>query len=123
MSIKKNLTGSGLAGQAATKITGSVTTGLTAAGSSSQANALAVYDDVNVITTAAANSGVRLRSDITAGDTQVVVNYGASQINVYPPVGGKISNGSVNAATTLPANASAQFICVNTLDFAMIKSV
>lgn len=121
MPIAKNLMGSGCAGGLARRITGGVTTSLTAAGSA-QTDALAITDDINIVTTAAASTGVRLRSDLISGDSQEVVNYGANTLNVYPPTGGKINNGSANAAVTVAANASAIYTCINGTDFFGVKT-
>lgn len=114
--IKANLTGSGLAAQAAINLVGSVANNLTAAGST-QATALLVSADVNVVTTAASSTGVILPSTLSAGDFLEVVNYGANTITVYPPVGGKINNGTLNAGKTVTANSNAIFTCIDNLNF------
>ena len=116
MAIKQKLTGSGAAPQLAQVITGTKTTGITATGST-QGTAQLISDDWNVITTAAASTGVLLRSDLSQGDSQVVVNYGANSVTVYPPVGGAINNGSANAGVAVAANGNAIFTCLDSLNF------
>lgn len=93
---------------------GTVVTGLTAAGST-QATALAVTADVNIISTAAASTGVRL-PDFDVDDEIIVVNGGANALAVYPPVGHSINVGAINVAVSLPVGRRATFLRVtNTL--------
>lgn len=120
MTFKANLTGSGIAPLAASKIVGTVTTGLTATGSTSQANSLLVTDDINNITAGGANTGVRLPSTLTAGDMIVVCNNKAQTLFVYPPVGGILNGGSTDAKVDVPTLKSAICICLNNLDFSVI---
>lgn len=91
-------------------IVGSVTGSLTATGST-QGTALEVCDDVNVITTAAASTGVILKRDLSPGDRQVIANLGASSLSVYPTVGGKINSLATNGAFAVAAGKVAEFIC------------
>jgi len=113
---KATLVGSHMPPLHATSIAGTLTTGLTAAGTT-QGTALAITDDINVVTTTALNSGVVLSANLTIGDTVLVSNFGANALSVYPPTGGKIDNGSANAAKSVAANTTLQFICINTVDF------
>lgn len=121
MSIKAKLTGSGTAPLAALNITGTVTTSLTSTGST-QATALLITDDINVVTTTASSTGVRLFEGLSAGDRQEVVNYGANALAVYPPVGGKINNGTLNASVSLAANKAGRFTCIDSLNFFYVIS-
>lgn len=117
MSIKSKLTGVGTAPAQAQNITGTLVNSLTAAGSS-QGTALALgNDDYNIVTTTAASTGVILPATLSASDEMWVVNYGANTLSVYPPVGGKINNGSTNAAVSISANKNASFICIDGLNF------
>lgn len=108
--------GSGIPAAAAVAITGSTTSGLTAAGTT-QGTALAVSDDVNVVTTTAAGTGVILPSNLTKNDRMVVSNHGANALLVYPPTGGAIDNGTANAGLSVAANATLEFICIDTVNF------
>jgi len=116
MSIKAKVTGSGNSPLSTLTIVGEVSNSLTAAGTT-QANALAIGNDINVITTTAASTGVVLPATLSAGDQITVVNYGASTLNVFPPVGGKINNGTTNAAVTLATLKNAQYTCIDGLNF------
>lgn len=110
--IKANLTGLGTASQLATVMAGTVTTNLTATGSS-QATALLVSDDINVLTTTASSTGVILRANLSAGDSQMVVNYGLQTLSVYPPGTGKIQNGTASAAFSVATLKTAIFTSVD----------
>jgi len=116
MAIKVKLLGSGNAPLSAQAIGGTVTTNLTATGST-QATALLVSDDFNVVTTTAASTGVVLPATLTAGDTIIVANYGANTLSVYPPVGGKINNGTLNAAVSITTLKNGEFVCIDGLNF------
>jgi hypothetical protein len=108
MTTQAKLTGSGLAPLAASQILGSITTGISAAGST-QATATSIYDDVNIVSTVAASAGVILPSNRGAGDTVEVTNLGANALSVYPPSGSNIGTGAANAAFSVPVSKSAIF--------------
>lgn len=118
--IQRNLMGSGVSAGTAKAMAGRVVTGLTAAGSSSQANSLAIYSEVNVVTTTGANTGVRLPSNFSAGDSLLVHNNGASTLFIYPPVGGIINGGSANAKVDCATLKGALCTSINGLDFSVI---
>ena len=80
---------------------------LTAAGTT-QANALALSAVNNIVTTAAASTGVRLPST-GAGDGVIVANLGANALLVYPVVGGSIQGGATNAGFSVPTLKTAIF--------------
>jgi hypothetical protein len=46
------------------------------------------------------------------------VNHGANTLSVYPPTGGKIANGSANAAFSVAATKTAQFQAISSTDYA-----
>ena len=119
-SIQKNLMGSGVSAGEAKAISGRVVTGLTATGSTSQANSLAIYSDLNVVTTTAANTGVRLPANLSAGDEIAIQNNGASTLFIYPPVGGIINGGSANAKVDAATLKGAIAKCINGLDFSVV---
>lgn len=75
----------------------SMDTGLTATGSTA-AGALQLLSSVNIMGTVAASTGVRLPAVDAAGASVVVLNGGASVLTVYPPTGGVVNGGTVNAA-------------------------
>lgn len=100
MAIGKNLTGSGCAGGLAGRITGKPTT--YAAAGSSKTDAQLVTDDINLITTVSAGQGVKLRSDLTAGDSQTVANLGSgAALLVYPPSGGTMNGLAADLPVTV----------------------
>lgn len=108
------LMGAGIPAEAAKLIGATVQGSATAAGSSSQANALAIVGDIVHVTTAAANSGVRLpaasRTDI---DKVVVHNDGASTINVYPASGEIINALSADTAVTIATTVGRLFVRIS----------
>jgi len=81
----------------------SLATALTAAGAN-QAAALALTNDINIVTTTASGTGVVLPTP-TVGRVVVVINRGASALNVYPAVAHNI-NGITNSAVVLAINAT-----------------
>lgn len=86
----------------------SLATALTAAGTT-QAAALALTASINVVTTAAAGSGVRLPAPGIGGEI-VVRNQGANAVNIYPPTNGIINALAANAAFSLAAGTAARFV-------------
>lgn len=88
--------------------------------------ATALTGDICLVTSchASVNDGVQLRSP-SRGAQQVVINRsgsganGASILKVYPPTGGRINEGTVNAALSIPANSTTAevFYAVNSLDY------
>lgn len=120
MAIKSKLMGLGMSALQAQVAVGTVTSGLTGGGAS-QATATLLSDDVNVCVTAGAGYFV-LRGDLTAGDTQTLVNYSGSTVSVLPPAGGKINNGAVNAAASQNSPVTAVFTCLDGVNFARVLS-
>lgn len=105
----------------ATNITGNVADLLTATGTV-QGNALPITEEMNVFTVVAAGTGAILRSDLGPGDEQDVANYGANALLVYPPVGGIIQAGALNAGFSVAANKVAKFKSRDGLRFTAILS-
>jgi len=89
---------------AGTGIQNTVSSTLTAAGTT-QADALSLMNDVNNITTTPLNSGAILPS-LQPGQNVFVFNYGVNSLNLYPPIGSQINySGSlspVNTAVVIP---------------------
>jgi hypothetical protein len=60
--------------------------------------------------TVAASTGAILPQSLGYGQELVVRNAGANSLTVYPPVGGKINGGSVNAGVAIAAAGATRFI-------------
>lgn len=127
MPTQANLLGSGCPSLQCQASLGIPSVNLTATGST-QGTALVLPTDFNVITTAAASTGVILPICGTTGlqiqvpDTIIVVNHGASTVTVYPPVGGKVANGATNAGLALPATKTGTYTCVGALQYSAVVS-
>ena len=106
-------------------VVGIPSTGLTALGNS-QGTALALPTDFNVFTTVSASTGAQLPWGVdgtTAGPVQLadeitVVNHGAQALSVYPQSGGKVANGSANAAFSVAATKTAYFTYIGSGNWA-----
>jgi hypothetical protein len=83
---------------------------VTAGTTQTQAGATQLAGAISYVTTGNANDGVRLPTDIALGDVVYVVNSSGVSLNVYPATGGKINNGSANAAKALAANMSGAYV-------------
>lgn len=119
MPTQLNLMGAGCPALQAQASVGIFSGALTATGTSSQANSLALPSDFNVITTCAANTGVRLPAvGVNPGDTYIVVNHGLSTLSVFPAVGGTIAAGSANAAFSVATLKTATFMFIGSLNWA-----
>lgn len=75
----------------------SIDQGLTATGSTA-AGALPLVSNINILGTVASSTGVRLPIVNAPGAVIDVINLGASVLTVYPPTGGVVNGGTVNAA-------------------------
>jgi len=124
MATQQNLMGTGLAAVTAQAVVGQFTGALTGAGSSSQANALALPSDLSVFTTTASNTGARLpATGVNLGDRWTVVNYGASTLSVWPATTtGKIQNGSAGAAFSVATVKVAEFIYLGSDNWGAVLS-
>jgi hypothetical protein len=99
MPFPSRIQGSGQSGGSAQFIAGTVATAKTATGSTA-ADALALSDSWNVVSTAASGTGVKLPT-AEAGAQMLVANDGASTLTVYPQTGSTIDGAaSVTIATT-----------------------
>lgn len=91
----------------------SMATGLTASTTNTQAGALALTAQVNNITTAAANSAVRLPNAAPATGTAaeiIVRNGGANATNCFPVSGAAINALAANASISIPAGTAMRFM-------------
>lgn len=114
MSLVTDLIGLGLESSKAAKLgeqtvdqapTRSVGTGLTATGTTIS-DALALTKFVNVLSTVAASTGVKLPSATPIGQSVIVQNNGANALNVFPhSSSGTLNGGSAGAAVTCAAAA------------------
>lgn len=86
-------------------------------------NSLALPSDFVVYTASTLNNGPTLPA-VSAlgfpgvGDSYIVVNHSGNSINVWPPTGGKIANGSANAAFAVANNKTAFFLHVGSGNYA-----
>ncbi len=108
MALVGNLMAFGVQGFAAQAIVGDVANNLTAAGST-QGTALKLSAVNNIVTTAAASTGVQVPATGPV-DSVTVVNLGANALSVYPVTGGTIQGGAANAAFSVPTLKSATFV-------------
>lgn len=121
MTTIRNQMGAGTSANAAAATQGILANNLTATGNS-QATALPLPSDFNIFTTVAASTGT-IMPTLNAGfpaptDYYTVVNHGANTLLVYPAVGGKIANAAANAGFSVPAGKTADFICLDGLNWA-----
>lgn len=125
MPTQGNLLGANCPPLQAQAFVGLFTNSLTATGSS-QGTALAIPSDFVVFTTVAASTGGILPASTgnvaQPGDTYIVVNHGANALSVYPPNGGKIANGSTNAAFSVAASKTAWFLSLGSGNWAALVS-
>jgi cytoskeletal protein CcmA (bactofilin family) len=98
-----------------------VTATITAAGST-QGDAVALTETVNVVTTASANQGVKLKSAV-AGLKVEIYNNTSANIKVYPNTSDTIDGGSANAAKTLAARSSMILVCSNSTDWEIQRPI
>lgn len=120
MPTQSNLMGSGCPALQAQASVGVPTLTATAAGTN-QGNALPLPSDGVLFTTVAASTGTILPAtgpQCNVFDSFIIVNHGANTLSVYPPVGGKIANGSANAAFSVAATKTAWFISLGGGNFA-----
>ena len=85
----------------------STSASVTAAGTN-QGTGTALTSDINVITTAAAGTGVVLPT-AAAGKNVIVVNKGANPVTVYPATGAAIDALATNAGFLLQVNGLIEF--------------
>ena len=124
MSIKKNAMGTGVPAAAASALVGGVNNGVTTPLGSTQAGAVLLPSVTShVLTAGAGSTGVILppgngtTDSLVAGDWMAVANYSGQTIIVYPPLGGKLNNGTLNAGLSLTDKKVAQFFCIDGTNF------
>lgn len=120
--LARDIMGGGLSSGAAQAMGGSVASAVSAAGTT-QSDATEVTASLNVITTAAASSGVKVYNGVV-GDSQVIYNGGANQVKVYPPTTGsqKFNQLAANAGFALPVNTGALVVKVTSTQWLVFLS-
>lgn len=108
MPIKQRLTGMGMPVKLSNLSVGTVKGGLTAAGTNRATALTLTLDDNHVFTTVGSGTGCALIAGYGVGDTIRITNYGANALNIYPLVGGSISNGGAGIALSLTAGSVAE---------------
>ena len=93
-----------LGDQRAKAINGTVAPTVSAAGTT-QGTATSLVASINVVTTAAASSGVILPS-CEIGDEVEVCNFGANAVTVYPDSGARVNALSANTGFLLATNTA-----------------
>lgn len=88
-------------------------TGLSAAGST-QGTATALTAGINMVSTVAASTGVKLLTPTIAGVWQLVYNGGANPLNVYPQTSGTINSLSANTPIILAPATAVTFYAAST---------
>lgn len=106
----KTIMGAGLSGLAARSVgAGTTATGLTAAGSTN-ADALQLVADSNLVTTTGSGTGVLLPN---AEDRSVVYvgNGGSNALKIYPPASGQLNNQTATTGS-ITVGAGKGAVCV-----------
>lgn len=104
MALALDIMKGGVSAGTAGAIQGQTNSSITASGSSiSDATALTASN--NVITTAAASTGVQLPNG-EIGDEVAILNLGANSVTVYPPSSGQINAIAANGGFTLATNTA-----------------
>ena len=118
----------GISPLAAGAITGDLSTGLTALGTT-QGTALALSANHNLVTTAAVGTGVVLPAitnppglGVTAGDEITIYNNGANTLNVFPPLGSTIGLAAVNVAVLIVSGKASTFKMLNNTVWGVLAS-
>lgn len=103
MTLKSELMSAGLPAAAANRIGQDAASAPLTATGSTQGGALALVSDFSIFGTVAASTGAILG----ARGQSFVVNNGANTLTLYPPVGGNVNGGTLNAGIAIPAGKSA----------------
>lgn len=84
-------------------------TALVATPTGTQANGVALNMGFNRVATVATATDAATLPTLSGSVMVVVVNSGANSMNIFPPLGGTINGGSVNAAYALAAGKTVIF--------------
>lgn len=107
MATANDIMKGGFSAGSAKAINGQVNSAVTAAGTT-QSDATALTASINVVTTAAASSGVILLA-CEVGDSQEVLNLGANTLTVYPDSGARINQVAADGGVLLATNTAMIF--------------
>src|SRR5690606_19467818 len=88
------------------------------AAGTTQTTASAVAGAVVVVTNNSATNGIIL--DAVKGKQYIISGALAAVTKVYPPVGGAINGGAVNAALSLVSRKPGLFVCIDGLNYLAI---
>lgn len=122
MGLAKNIMQGGFSyGQAETDFMGTIKTGISAAGTT-QATATALTADVNLVSTAAASSGVQLYNGSISDSMWVYNDNSGNTFIVYPPTLGQFNQLAVNSGVNLANNTNALFLKVTATRWLVILS-
>lgn len=110
-------------GQASALVSSSVTTGISAAGTT-LGTATDLTTSINLVSTAAAGAGVALPTGYTTNDTVMVFNDNTgNSFYVYPESASvQINQMSVGAGILLPTNTSCMFVKASTTRWVALRS-
>jgi hypothetical protein len=124
MTIKRNVTGLGVAAQTASAIVGGVNTATAGAGTTRTDASLLPLVSNHWVTTAANNSGVILPpgngtgDNMQAGDYMRIYNDSSNTLLLYPPTGGQLNGGTVSTGTvSIPTKTTVEAVSLNGLAF------
>lgn len=109
MSTRKEMIQGGLYIQEAIATAGAFEVAVDLTGKAGQGARLLTASNTVINTTVATTGDSITLPPGDQGDWVQIVNYSANAVKVYPPVGWKIHNASVNAAYTIAANKTAIF--------------
>jgi hypothetical protein len=118
MAILTNLMGTGVPGGTAIAINGKSAVGQAATGATQGAQTMPA--EIVVYTSSTSTYGPTLPSG-NVGDVYIIANNTANTINVWPPVGGYIQAGAVDAADTILTNRSAYYVCIGGLNYVHVQ--
>lgn len=94
-----------------------------AAAGSAQTDATLVGANINIVTGASGTNGVVLSRAKTKGRASLVYSSAATNaLLLYPPVGGTINGGTLNASLSVAAQKPALVYAITALDFIVTLS-
>ena len=119
------IVGSSISISGTTTLSGDLKYGITAtitAAGSTQGDAVGLSETINVVTTASANQGVKLKTAV-AGLKVEIYNTTSADIKVYPNTSDTIDGGSSNAAKMLPSGASMVLVCKDSTNWEIQRPI
>lgn len=112
-----------LGSQAALAVLGSLSSAVSAAGTT-QATATLLTAANNIVTTVAVGSGVRLplTPTVSANDRLHVANHGANTLAVYPSTGGKFGTSTAGVPALIAPGKCCDFFCIDGTNWTALLS-